>query len=461
MKRSFLKRISFLVLTLLVTAALFAGGGQEEAEDTRTERVVVRALWQEIDPPSVSFIYNLEKQFEEENPGIDVSLEFISPNNVSTKVTSVVAAGGGLEMANLDGATSGRLAGAGRLYPSDSIIEALEGDEFFPSTLLRSEGTYYGVPFVGESFVLWYRKDLLEEAGIDPPETWDDWLAAAEALTVDKDGDGNIDQYGMVLPASEHVSTAIWFEHFLALNGKNIFDRDLNVNLVSPRTREALEFYTELAQYAPPQISSWQFFEMIDAFTTGQVAMTMYTGRVLSRIYQGAPDLIGKVGAVTLPYNRMRAYHQGVSYNVVFESARDPEAASKWVEFMTRPENAAPFFLTVPGHLVPVTRAQQEYLLTQDNQIISENPEIVETLFDVLEYGINDIVNGVAINEEDLTIEDTGIFNPYWGVQRSTLALPRAIQAILYNGESADRAMRRAAQEIEDAVEEARRTIDQ
>jgi len=453
MRKSFF--VGFII-TVLCVGIVFAGG-----EKQTEQKQVVRALWQEIDPPSVSFIYNLEKKFEEANPGIDVQLEFISPNNVSTKVTSVIAGGGGLEMANLDGATSGRLAGAGQLRQSDSVVNALKGDEFYPGTLLKNEGHYYGIPFVGESFVLWYRKDLLEQAGVKPPTTWDEWLAAAKALTIDKNGDGTIDQYGMVLPASEHVSTAIWFEHFLALNGKNVFDRDLNVDLVSPRTQEALKFYTDLAQYCPPQISSWQFFEMIDAFTTGQVAMTMYTGRVLSRIYQSAPNLVGKIGAVTLPMNRMHAYHQGVSYNVVFNSAKSPDAADKWIEFMARPENAAPFFLTVPGHLVPVTKAQQSYLLSQDNEIIRDNPDIVKTLFDVLQYGINDVVNGVAINEDTLKIEETGIFNPYWGVQRSTLALPRAIQSILYKDVSTDTAMRTAADEITKAVEEAKRSMGQ
>ncbi len=69
-------------------------------------------------------------------------------------------------MANLDGATSGRFTGAGQLAPSDSVIDALIDDEFFSGTLLRSDEYYYGMPFAGESIVVWYRKDLFEEAGV-------------------------------------------------------------------------------------------------------------------------------------------------------------------------------------------------------------------------------------------------------------------------------------------------------
>lgn len=459
-----LRKFFLIVLAAIfcVTAVgnVFAGGSQEDAAGPKGKQVV-RVLWQEIDPPSVSFIYNLENKFEEQTPGVNINLEFVSPNDVSSKVTSVVAGGGGLDVANLDGATTSRLAAAGKLIPINSVIEALWEDQFYQGTLLKVKDDYFGMPFVGESFSVWYRQDLFDKQGLSTPDIWDEWLSAAQKLTYDENGDGQKDLYGITLPASEHKSTGIWFEHFLALNGKNIFDRDLNVDLLDPRAYEALDFYTTLAKTAaPPQIGSWKFFEMIDAFTTGKVAMTMYTGRVLSRVYQGAPDLVGKVSTMPLPKKRMRAYHQGVSYNVVFDTSKYPDAAKQWVEFMGRPENAAPFFLTVPGHLVPVTKAQGDYLAKMDNEIIRDNPEIIKTLFDALDYALNDIVNGVAINEDTLQIEETGIFNPYFGVQRATDALPRAVQAVLYKGATPEAAMKKAQEEIAKAVAEAKRTFE-
>ena len=43
-------------------------------------------------------------------------------------------------------------------------------------------GKVYGFPSEGDTAWMWYRKDLLEEAGIAVPQTWDEYLAAAQAL---------------------------------------------------------------------------------------------------------------------------------------------------------------------------------------------------------------------------------------------------------------------------------------
>jgi multiple sugar transport system substrate-binding protein len=81
----------------------------------------------------------------------------------------------------------------------DAEPELLEG--VFPVTMeayLTPEG-YFGLPRDFQTIVLYYNKDMFDAAGLDYPSeawTWDDFRAAAKALTLDMDGDGQTDQYG-------------------------------------------------------------------------------------------------------------------------------------------------------------------------------------------------------------------------------------------------------------------------
>jgi multiple sugar transport system substrate-binding protein len=73
------------------------------------------------------------------------------------------------------------------------------------------DGKKYGVPsgFVPLSVI--YNKALFAKAGITAfPTTWDEWVADAKKLTVDANGDGTPEQYGLVLPDHATVGNGIW-----------------------------------------------------------------------------------------------------------------------------------------------------------------------------------------------------------------------------------------------------------
>jgi glucose/mannose transport system substrate-binding protein len=72
------------------------------------------------------------------------------------------------------------------LEPLDDIYASEGLEEAFPAdllTLLKYKGHYWGVPVnIHRSNVLWYDKSIFEEAGLTPPETWDEFWAVCEAL---------------------------------------------------------------------------------------------------------------------------------------------------------------------------------------------------------------------------------------------------------------------------------------
>lgn len=103
----------------------------------------------------------------------------------------------------------------------------------------------FGLPDRGGCTILYYNKDLFDEAGLAyPDENWtlDDYFAACEKLTKDTDGDGEIDQWGAT---STHYQ-AIWGYMFQANGGNLIKDGQVVVN--SPENLELLTRYNDAYQ---------------------------------------------------------------------------------------------------------------------------------------------------------------------------------------------------------------------
>jgi multiple sugar transport system substrate-binding protein len=87
-------------------------------------------------------------------------------------------------------------------------------------TVTDGDGNVWGVPFLWESLIVLYNRDLFAEAGvvaptIENPWTWDQMRDAAAQLTIDRNGDGTIDQYGAAFglrsPVNRVLNLALGF----------------------------------------------------------------------------------------------------------------------------------------------------------------------------------------------------------------------------------------------------------
>jgi multiple sugar transport system substrate-binding protein len=412
------------------------------------DREEIRFLLQENDPPSLEAFLSMENEFEAEYPQYDVVMEITNPDVIGVKVASVIASGGTLDVFQPDPAMAARLAQEGSLLPIDGVIDSFGGPEtFFKNTLLQVDDVSYCMPYASGSPVLWYREDVFEEAGLEPPDTWEDLLAVSEAINSDE-------MAAIAVPGGENLFTTIMLQHFMWQSGTQVFDIDGNTQVAdNERAAEALQFYGDLLQYAPEGATGYSFGEVIDAYTSGRVAMLVYWGRVLGRLYDNAPDLVDITGVVPLPMNRMRATFADISYNCINAFTDHPDAATAWLEFMARPEQAVKLQLTVPGHLAPVTAEQAAALLASGNVPLTENPDIADVLFGVNDYAYNLNLNRGGIDEENLKILTTGIVNAESSTLWGSNILARAVQEVFINGGDPAEVLAEAQAEIEEALE--------
>jgi multiple sugar transport system substrate-binding protein len=157
----------------------------------------------------------------------------------------------------------------------------VENDQFGGDTLYLIPGIHSG------SVLLFYRQDLLDAAGIEVPTTWDEYLAAAEALTTDEVA-------GSAMVGANDVSAFLvdWYSRFITMGGEltsgNKNDGTLRTNLDSPEAVAALQNMVDLLPYSPSAVSAYGFTEALDAFTVGRVALWPAWATIAGALY--GPD---------------------------------------------------------------------------------------------------------------------------------------------------------------------------
>lgn len=278
---------------------------------------------------------SLNRQFEKENPDIEIVMVTVPWGDMIKKLAPAVASSTEPDVAISQPQWLASLAYAGFVAQTDEIIQNI-GEANFMQSYLKShkmlDGHYYGVPHIISAGMLFYRIDLLEEAGIEPPTTWDELLPAAEKLTVDTNQDGRIDRYGMIYTVNNDASMYAWLES----NDAHLFDEKGNVAFDSPRTVETIEFLMKLTKYAPPGMITYDFAATTNAIVFGNVAMAAHWCDFLIPVEREHPELLGKIGAGRMPKNRTQAGTTVGASLLIFKRRDNVAEASKYIEFLLR-----------------------------------------------------------------------------------------------------------------------------
>lgn len=168
--------------------------------------------------PGESMEDNKNLEWMKENMGIDVKFDFIvtKPEDYDTKLRLLLSSGAKLPDAFAAGNDPlQNLLAAGKLMPLDEAIEKYAHPEYkkmlekysYALGEVKKDGKIYGLPafFMGdEGTVMWIRKDWLENLGLEPPKTLDDFENVLKAFTEnDPDKNGKNDTIGLAVPLKE------------------------------------------------------------------------------------------------------------------------------------------------------------------------------------------------------------------------------------------------------------------
>ena len=410
------RKISVFTMSIALVLAAFAatpGMAQEER--------VVHLMSEEIAPESQAFYRAAADDFMAANPGVRIELDF--QGNMDEALAVRVAAGEHPEIASMQLERLLTYADLGLLEPATWWFEKY-GDDVVPLASIPYKDVHWDIPYALTSEMWWYRKDVLDKAGIAPPQTWADFLSAAEQLN---DPANNF--YGIAIAAGPGEWTAWHYEVLLWQNGGFVFDTELRPIVDSPESIEALNFLKQLHQYSPPESATWEWWDSIDAFTSELVAISMYGGRLLVHAARDNPPLTEHTRVLHQPKGKMRAGPLSRKSHAILSQAPNKDLGKEFLDFLMQPEYLLPFLRTVPVHLTPPLVSYRDSPLYMDDPLIQSHLEDMAIVYDAVPYGRS--LGWESPNHPP---------NYYAGALNASNILPKMIQMVLLQDVPAEEA---------------------
>ncbi|MBW7895197.1 MAG: sugar ABC transporter substrate-binding protein [Opitutaceae bacterium] len=322
-------------------------------------------------PQQTAFLRERVAEFNRTHPGIEVTQSDKSWNMIREILYANFTAAAGPDIMNTHANYAAEFSQAGYYYPINQFPDFPEVKQWFEPHLMASteyEGNYYGLPANAIAFVLTCNQEMFDRAGLKPPKTWSEFRAAARQLTQDTDGDGVVDQYGLVLMGGDKGGFAYRLIPFFYKAGADVMSEDLTqIAFNSPRGVEALQLFADMHQQdgsITPGFLAYTHSEVSDLFANNKAAMSIEGPWFRRMIEDKVPGKGMYVVPVPVPDDRIAEYDTAstlqdlVMYSI---NARSKHLQEAWelVKFLRNPESDQ-FWITEDfGALACTTSALQ------------------------------------------------------------------------------------------------------
>ncbi|MHB8079435.1 MAG: sugar ABC transporter substrate-binding protein [Candidatus Krumholzibacteriia bacterium] len=293
-------------------------------------------------------VQELARDFSRENPDVRVEVQQIPWSAAHEKLLTGYVGRATPDLAQLGNTWIAEFAALRALEPLDARIAA--SPVVAPEPYFRGiwdsnvmDGVTFGVPWYVDTRLLFYRRDLLAQAGYDSvPDTWDGWRAAMLALK----RAGGPDRYPLFLPLNEWQPQAVFG---LQAGSPLLADGATRGAFAAPEFRRAFAFYLGLFRdgLAPP-VGANDIANVYQEFARGYIAMYITGPWNLGEFRNRLPAELQDAWA-TAPLPGPDGPASGVSLAggsslVLFRGSRHKEAAWRLIEFLSRPERQAQFY---------------------------------------------------------------------------------------------------------------------
>lgn len=268
----------------------------------------------------------LVDEFNKSHADVQVSYRSVPWSNWYETYVTAIASGSAPDISTGAGFQAVQFYGFGEILPVDDVVDAIGADAFSKGTLeaVKWDGHYVALPWMVDIRAIFYRKDLLAAAGINPPTTWDEFRAAAKKLS-------NGSTYGVV--ASGDSGGSHWVPTFMINNGAGMFDKERNAAVTSERSMEALDFIGSLVADGSvnPSSAGYSSDDARGSFQRNEAAFIL-SGPNL-------PELVGATGAQTAVLPPLKGPHgdlgtvNWVNNIMIYKQSKHPTEAKDFLQW--------------------------------------------------------------------------------------------------------------------------------
>ena len=352
-----MKRIRLVALVTIAASGMAMAGCSSPGGETDAPAALT--VW--VMGDSSDHFDELVAPFEKES-GIDVETVAIPWDAIDEKFTTAVASGNGPDLLQIGISKLRTFADSGALMTLDeetvadypnlaaaNFIDGVAGD----ATAIGGE--VVSMPWVSDTRVLFYRTDILADAGIDsPPATWDDLRTDAKVLAGRGEG-----QYGYYIPQWDSALPVVmtWDQGGEIVNGDGMIDFD------TPEFASAAELYAGL--YADGSVPTNSDFDQTQGFISGITPMLVSGPYLAAAISDAAPELDGKWNVATLPKAADDTSLLAGSNLGVWGATKNKDGALELLDFLSAADTQVTWY-GLDGQLPTVKTALTDDALTGD-----------------------------------------------------------------------------------------------
>ena len=310
----------------------------------------------------------------------------------------------------------------GHMMDVSDVIDGMKSEEggLFESSLAAVDhgGSSWGVPFAINPWPMHARTDLLAEAGLEYPKTWDAFVETCKTLQSPPFYGFGMD-LGLTADATDNIMQLCWcFGGYMSdEDGNAAFDNEGNI--------AGFEFINKM--YNEDKIIPKGVVGNADtawnnkAYQSGQVAFVNNPTSVYAYLADKDPELMANTGLFSVPAGPAGSVNQIDTWSTgLFNHAPEPQLVKDFVSFYMKPSNYERMILNTNGRFVPVYPKQFEHEWWTSRPEFNEFRAIAET--------------GVPVSYKSAPSAGSGEV-------LATHIIPEAVQEVIVNGVSPKQAV--------------------
>jgi len=263
--------------------------------------------------------------------------------------------------------------------------------------------TMYTLPCNKSVYLMFYNEDLLNEAGVAVPTTWEELRAAAQALTKD-------DVTGVGFNKSVGTDFSYWVEQ---AGGHLMDENEENITFNSPETIEAMEFVTGMVKDGIGMIA-WEESYVTGPLTRGELAIGFTTTSNTIDIFNGMKEFGTNIKSAEVPVGKVKAVSFSGTDMTMFSTVSEEQKQVAWdfMKFWMATDNTAQW--GVESGYLPLTYSGFE---TDVFKAALQENDLKAPGLNCFDYGFRDpsALNAIAIHQsmqaaiEKIVMEDADI----------------------------------------------------